>query len=250
MTSFRADPVDLDAIRSWREHYRQEMTCQIIHDSIHDRRGWTREFRLSVGETSVGYGSVAVAGPWSKHPTIYEIYVVPEARCSLFELFEAFAEASGAERIEIQSNDSLANTVFHEFACDVESESILFEDVRTTTLEAGGAAIRQPHPDEFDDVAADQLHWHAVLERDGQVIGKGGILRHYNPPYGDIFIDVDEPFRRRGFGSYLVQELKRICYEEAHVPAARCKVANEASRRTLQRAGFAPCGHILIGRLK
>ena len=60
-------------------------------------------------------------------------------------------------------------------------------------------------------------------------------------------MDVAEPFRRRGFGSFLVQELKRVCYEGGHVPAARCGVDNVASRRTLQKAGFVPCGHILQG---
>jgi RimJ/RimL family protein N-acetyltransferase len=71
------------------------------------------------------------------------------------------------------------------------------------------------------------------------------VLFHYNPPYGDIYMEVDAPFRRHGVGTFLVQELKRLCYEEGRIPAARCSPANLASRRTLQRAGFAPCGHIL-----
>jgi hypothetical protein len=28
--------------------------------------------------------------------------------------------------------------------------------------------------------------------------GQGGILDHYNRPYGDIYMEVAEPFRRRG----------------------------------------------------
>ena len=78
----------------------------------------------------------------------------------------------------------------------------------------------------------------------------GGVLFHYNRPYGDIYLDVEAPFRRRGVGSFLVQELKRACYEGGHVPAARCNTGNVASQRTLQRAGFVPCGHILKGVLE
>jgi GNAT superfamily N-acetyltransferase len=70
-------------------------------------------------------------------------------------------------------------------------------------------------------------------------------LCHYNPPYGDIFMEVDERFRNRGFGSYLVQEVKRVCYESGKRPAARCDVTNEASRRTLQKAGLLPCARIV-----
>ena len=39
---------------------------------------------------------------------------------------------------------------------------------------------------------------------------------------GDIYMDVVEVHRGRGFGSYLVQELKRAAYELGSIPAARC----------------------------
>jgi GNAT superfamily N-acetyltransferase len=62
-------------------------------------------------------------------------------------------------------------------------------------------------------------------------------------------MDVDEPFRQRGLGSYLVQELKRLAYGLDAIPAARCNPHNVASRRTLQRAGFEPYASILTGAL-
>lgn len=75
------------------------------------------------------------------------------------------------------------------------------------------------------------------------------MLFHYNPPFGDIHMQIAEPFRRRGLGTFLAQELKRVCYDAGYVPAARCSPANVASVRTLQKAGFIPCGHILSGSL-
>ena len=54
----------LDEIEPLREKYRKEMDCQVIHDSIHERAGWTKEFALHDDGAVVGYGSVAVAGPW------------------------------------------------------------------------------------------------------------------------------------------------------------------------------------------
>jgi GNAT superfamily N-acetyltransferase len=89
--------------------------------------------------------------------------------------------------------------------------------------------------------------WH--LELEGNLAGKGGILFHYNRPYGDIYMEISEPQRRRGLGAFLVQELKRACRELGAVPCARCSPANVASRKTLQRAGFVPFAHILIGGL-
>jgi len=240
----------LARIRHWREMYRAEMSCQIIHDSIHERPGWTEEHVVSVAGTAVGYGSVAVAGPWQGTPTAYEFYVVPEHRLQLFDLFRVFLQESGAVSIEVQSNDVLATTMLHTFAENATSEAVLFHDRVTTSHHPAGATFRQPTAREAPDVPRDQLRWQGLVEVDGQVAARGGVLFHYNRPYGDIYMDTTESFRRRGLGTFLVQELKRLCYEGGHVPAARCNPGNIASRRTLQRAGFVPCGHILKGAVR
>jgi GNAT superfamily N-acetyltransferase len=246
-----AKAATLEDIVRWRDIYRLEMACQITHDSIHTRPGWTREYLLSLDGTAVGYGSVAVAGPWIVKPTVYEFFVVPHhPRLHLFELFEALLGESGAVAIEVQSNDVLSTVMLHTFAQDVTSESVLFHDKLATSLHPAGVTFRQPTAAEAPDEPAPFLKWCGVVELDGKVAGKGGILFHYNRPYGDIYMEVEEPWRRRGLGSFLVQELKRVCYEGGHVPAARCNPANIASRRSLQKAGFVPCGHILTGSVR
>jgi GNAT superfamily N-acetyltransferase len=246
-----ARAASLQDIALWRDVYRLDMSCQIIHDSIHERPGWTEEYLLFLEGTAVGYGSVAVAGPWTGNPTVYEFFVVPQRpRLRVFELFEALLAASRAVAIEVQSNDPLLTVMLHTFAHGVASESILFHDKVATALSPPSATFREPTAFEAPDEPRDELRWRGVVEVDGKVAATGGILFHYNRPYGDIFMEVAEPFRRRGLGSFLVQELKRVCYEGGHVPAARCNPANVASRRTLQKAGFVPCGHILTGSLR
>jgi len=240
-------PTTFQHIHLLRDMYRQEMSCQIVHDSIHIRRGWTQEYLLGIGDTPVGYGSVAIGGPWTNQPALYECYVVPTQRLRLFELFEALLHASRPTTIEVQSNDGLATVLLHAFVPQVTSDAILFHDKVTTTLVVPGATLRQPAVSEAPDTDVEERAWRRVVEIDGQVMASGGVLFHYNRPYGDIYMDVEEPYRRRGLGSFLVQELKRLCYEGGHIPAARCNPTNIASRRTLQRAGFVPCGHILKG---
>ena len=88
-----------------------------------------------------------------------------------------------------------------------------------------------------------------LIEHDGAIVATGGIATHYDPPYGDLFMEVAPPFRRRGCGSFLLQEPKRVCFEEGRIPAARCDATNVASRRTLQQAGLLPCARILSGVL-
>ncbi|MBN8246473.1 MAG: GNAT family N-acetyltransferase [Verrucomicrobia bacterium] len=244
----RANPAELLPLRV---RQREELNCQIVHDSIPRREGWTEGFRLTRDGTTVGFGSVAVAGPWKDRPTVFEFYLLPECRWRAFALFEAFLAASGARWFEVQSNDALLTSLAVAQARDLASEKIVFKDGWTTHDTIQGAVLRRQTPVEEIQSAIERQQgggeW--VLELDGVAVGRGGVLFHYNRPYGDVYMEVDEPFRQRGLGAFLVQELKRECYVLGAIPAARCSPDNLASRRTLQRAGFVPCAHILIGAL-
>jgi len=238
-------------VQPLRTRYRQEMNCQIVKDSIHARTGWALTYALGLGDTLAGFGTVAVAGPWKDQPTILEFYILPEYRLRAFDLFEAFLEASGARLMEIQSNDLLLAVMLHTYARDIVSEAIVFRDGFTTTLRASGAVL-QPLTSDAEvraAIAERQGGPEFLLQVDGQPAGKGGILFHYNPPYGDVYMEIEEPFRGRGLGSYLVQELKRQAYEIGSIPAARCNRDNRPSRKTLQRAGFVPYAHVLTGAI-
>jgi FR47-like protein len=239
----------LEHVVALREEYRQEMKCQIIHDSIHSRPGWSLEYSLSLEGRDVGYGSVATAGPWKTAPVIYEFFVQRPFRSRLFDCFVALHQTACVSRVETQSNDVWLTSMLHTFGHDVKTESILFKDELTTGLSVPEVCFRNPALGELPDVQPGQLASHGVLMLNGKVAAKGGILFHYNRPYGDIYMEVSEPFRRRGLGAFLVQELKRLCYQQGSVPSARCNPGNIASRKTLQKAGFVPCGHILAGTL-
>ncbi|MCW5558672.1 MAG: GNAT family N-acetyltransferase [Verrucomicrobiae bacterium] len=232
-----------------RARQREELNCQIVHDSIHRRPGWTEGYLVGADGVIAGFGSVAVAGPWKDRPTVFEFYLLPEYRSQAFALFEPFLAASGASHFEVQSSDSLLMALAVTHARDLASENIVFRDGGTTRWTAPGAALRCLTPEDEIRACMERRQgggeW--ALEVDGAAAGKGGILFHYNRPYGDLYMEVEEPFRRRGLGGFLVQELKRECYALGAIPAARCSLDNIPSRRTLQRAGFVPCAHILIG---
>jgi GNAT superfamily N-acetyltransferase len=227
------------------------MNCQIVHDSIHRREGWTLSYLLESGGITAGFGSVAIRGPWKDKPTVFEFYVLPEHRSRAFVLFEAFLAASGARFFEVQTNDALPTVMALTYGRDIASEKIVFHDKVTTAHPPNGAILRRVTSEEDIRICLERRQgggeW--LLEIDGNVAATGGILFHYNRPYGDIYMEVAEPFRRRGLGSYLVQELKRVSYELGAIPGARCNTTNVASRRTLQRAGFVPFAHMLIGSI-
>jgi GNAT superfamily N-acetyltransferase len=232
-----------------RDDYRREMRCQIVHDSWH-ARGFTDSYALRLDGAVVGYGSVG--GVPAPKDTVKEFYVVPPRRGSALPLFRALLAASAAGAIDAQTNDLLLSLMLHDCAVDLTSETILFADGLTTALRPPpGARLRR-----VTDADRTRVFRHTLepvgdwgLEQNGELAATGGLLFHYNPPYGDIYMEVDEQHRRRGLGAYLVQELKRVCYESGHRPAARSRHDNEASRRTLERAGMFPCARIVRGRV-
>jgi GNAT superfamily N-acetyltransferase len=244
-----ASPADVLPLRV---RHREEMHCQIVHDSIHRRAGWVITYLLRLDDLDAGFATVAIGGPWTGKPTIIEFHVLPAHRDRVFALFECLLACSGARLMEIQSNDVLLATMLHTYARDIWSEKIVFRDGLSTALAAKDARLRQVTPDDEAKaaIAARQGGTEWQLEVGSDTVATGGVLYHYNAPYGDIYMEVAEPFRRRGLGAYLVQELKRIAYELGSIPCARCSPDNVASRRTLQKAGFVPCAHILNGAIK
>lgn len=247
-----AQPVPLDDILPLREEFRAAHRLQLVHDSIHGRPGWTRSYLVTDGDSAVGYGAVAVAGPWAGEPTLIEMFLRGGVMPRAFEAFEAVLAASQAVRIETQSNVPLLATMLQAFGTCIQAESVLFEDSETTALPNPGIEIRPAGPEHAAAIAAAGLDDGArLVALDGRrVVATAGFLLHYNKPYADVYMAVAPDRRRHGVGAYMVQEAKAQARAAGHEPAARCRADNEASRRTLTRAGFAPCGCILAADVR
>jgi GNAT superfamily N-acetyltransferase len=251
MSERQVSEVPAEAVVELRVRYREETGAQIVHDLIHRRPGWTRTYAFRVHGQAVGFADVAEAGPWAGRPTVLELFLMREEWAAAFGWFERLLQASGATHFEAQTNCGQLAVLAVGQSRDVLCERIVFRDGLTTRWHVPGAVLRPLTPPDQVLAAVEQRRgggeWQ--VEYEGRPVGKGGILFHYARPYGDLYMDIDSAERRRGLGSWLVQELKRECYALGAVPCARCNPDNVASRQTLQRAGFVPCGQILVGTL-
>jgi GNAT superfamily N-acetyltransferase len=241
--------VALRDILPLRERYRKEMSCQIVHDSWHER-GFTKSYLISVDGEVVGYGSVGGAGD-EPRDVVKEFWLEPTGRVMPNALFSELVRASGARRIAAQTNDRVLTQMLLDSVETIERDHVLFEDGVTTHHVLPGAAFRPIEEEERDRVFPHEVEpvgdW--VIELDGEVVATGGLMFHYNAPFSDVYMEVAAPSRRRGIGAYLVQELKRVSHDIGKTPAARTSTDNVASRRALQRAGMIPCAWILTGAI-
>ena len=174
---FQAKLSSADEILPLRTRQRAEMNCQITKDSIHSRKGWALSYLLAVDGEVAGFGSIAISGPWTGKPTVFEFYVLPEQRHRAFDLFEAFLDAGKPQYFEIQSNDLLLAALTLTYAQDIATESIVFQDKITTALPANGATVRCTTPEDEIQTAIEHRQgggeW--VLELDG---ARGRQRRH------------------------------------------------------------------------
>lgn len=255
----RVDRTTYADIETMRELYRYEAHCQIVGDSLL-RRGLADAYLFLVNGRRAGYGGVRNQyGPGR----IMEFYVLPPVRARdaalPAQIGRAFLQASGATHVEAQTNLSslhdllleLMNTEGEDDApSPVEVEKFLFADDHSTSLQP--PVLKPGSPCVFRSLEEENAWGIEGDAGDGKgwrLLASGGFLTHYNPPYADIYMEVEEAARRKGVGAYLVQELKGVCYEAGYLPTCRCNVDNTASRKTLEKAGFGVCGQIVSGRV-
>ena len=136
-TSVTISQVPLESILSLRELYRQEMNCQIVHDSLH-ARFFLDSYLIRASGQVAGYGSV-MSGDMATADLIKEFYVLPAYRAAALAIFRQFAAVSRARLIEAQTNDVLLSLMLFDCAVDITSETILFR--RRGHDEAGDPGI-------------------------------------------------------------------------------------------------------------
>jgi GNAT superfamily N-acetyltransferase len=250
-TVFTSVEVPLQEIAPWRDELRAESNCQIVHDSLYERRGWCLQYLLKAGGITVGFAGVAIGGPWKGRRTVFDFYVRRADRDRWPALWASLVDASRTDSYELQTNLPLMPELLKQLPGPHQVDRLLYGEGQATSLPAHGARLRQLTSARETRAClkerAGNCDW--VLELDAAEAGKGSLLFHYNVPYADIAMDIHEPFRRRGLGSYLVQELKRCARELGAIPAARTSPDNVASQRTLEKAGMIRTGEIVFGQL-
>lgn len=245
---FIAAKTKLEAIQPLRELFLQEANCQVRYNACHER-GWTDSYLLTRDEVEIGYGSIK-GEEVADRDTIFEFYLIPPFRKFSSFIFHELIAVSGARLIECQSNDVRLTSLLYEFAHNINANVVLFDDHMTTAHTLSEVSFRARKT--ADSIFTHQIEpvGEYVLELAGEVIATGGFMLHYNKPFADLYMEVKESFRRKGFGSFILQELKKACYLAGRVPAARCSIQNQASRAALIKAGMKVCGFMLKGDIK
>jgi RimJ/RimL family protein N-acetyltransferase len=231
-------------IQHLRQLFLHENNFQFIYDKCH-YYGWADVYIITNNEATIGYGAIWGTDKREMRDTIFEYYILPPWRQYCSSIFEMLFKVTYPSFIECQTNDKLLSSMLFEYAKNINTEAILFEDHFQSNFQIPGVQFgRNAGEGNKDDDAGGYL-----LQYEGEIVATGGFMLNYNFPYADIYMDVKENYRGKGYGSLMVQELKKEIYRIGRVPAARCNINNHASKATLLKAGFKPCGFRLKGTI-
>ena len=241
--------VALSEILPLRDLYLQECNFQIRYDACHIRN-WTDSYLIFLAGEKVGYASIKGLEELSDRDAVFEYFLLPEFRNKSSLFFAELLKKTKAPFLECQSNDLILSPMMFEFGAEIESEVILFGEGHSSQIQKEGLIFRpaKQGEDVFGKKEADKGAY--VLEIKGKVIADGGFLTHYNHPFADLYMEVAKDFRGKGYASYILQEIKKVCYAAGKVPAARCSISNPASKASLLNAGMQVVGYMLKGKVK
>src|SRR5438132_2313937 len=168
--------VEVNEITPLRELHRQQMNCQIMHDSF-PRRGFSEPYLIQIGGRIAGYGLIA-----NRHwpETVHEFYPLPAYRAAALPMFRQLLEVSQATHILAQTNDRLLTLMLYDCATNIASDTILFEDAFTTHLTCPTGAFRKATEADKERLEAQKLdpssEW--MIESEGVPVATGGVAFH------------------------------------------------------------------------
>lgn len=199
--------------------------------------------------------SEAVAYAVSNEHELVEFYVAADQRDRLQAYYEAAIAASGAEASLVKSFDGVMRSALGDRVAASQDVGLLFRRRVDATPAVPGVLTHREAV--ANDVAAilecddgffegsEELHQYIhhsglfIAERNRQLVGCGlamEVVAGRNDVDVGMWVAPDE--RGRGYSAALVAHVVSRQLELGRRPIAGCDVANVASRKALERAGF------------
>lgn len=186
---------------------------------------------------------------------LVEYYLIQNNQKDCEGIFKKIIESFNVEKVYCKSFDSLLlkcslknalshriiGTLFRDFV-ETESDAIDEFDIRKAMEE--DIPVLLQYTDELYE-SKDELY---KMVRAGNIymyhlqnhlIGCGFLTKTINNrDFYDIGMSVNSPFRKKGYGTRIIANLKVYCLNNDMTPICGCAVDNIASKKTLEKNGF------------
>ncbi len=207
-------------------------------------------YEISYNNKFVGHFSV------NSHKTLVEFYILKEYYIYSQEIFIYIIKSDMVEDAAVSTKQSEFLSLCLDFQKSVYVSSYLFTDTENKKYELNhyeNLSFRLAKKSDIQAInnkceSRPQEYYEELIENDqlfvlyeGDIllgIGEFRISKTHQGQYGDIGVVVAEEYRRKGIGTYIINQLKEHCYRNNLKPMASCDSKNIASMNTLIKAGF------------
>lgn len=207
-------------------------------------------YEISYNKKIVGHFFV------DSHKTLVEFYIFKDYYIYSQEIFKYIIESDMVENAAVSTRQSEFLSLCLDFQKSLYVSAYLFTDADNKKHElyhcenlsfrlAKKGDIKvinnkcESRPQEYYEELIRNEQLFVLYEGDILLgIGEFRINRTHSGQYADIGMVVAEEHRRKGFGTYIIIQLKEHCYRKKLKPMASCDRYNVASKNTLLKAGF------------
>jgi GNAT superfamily N-acetyltransferase len=238
----------LQHILDYRNLYLQELQAQSRFHAYH-QRGWTDSYLITLESREIGYVSVKGKDNIEDRDTVFELFIETSFRKLSGTIYASIIQNTSSRIVECQTNDPMTSPMLFECTHSISADTILFKEGGHTPVNRTGVVFREKKSSDLIFKHLMEPEGEYILTVEDQVVATGGYLSHYNNPYSDLYMEVHPDHQQRGYGSFLIQELIRVCRHHGRAPAARCSIKNHASCATLLKGGMEVAGYVLSGTI-
>jgi len=220
------------------------------------QEGWLEElswnhslYEICLNKKRIGY---FCSNPSSR--LLLQFYLPDDYIRESREIFSFLISNDVINTAFVNTRDILTLSLCLDFQKKVSLEGYIFQDNKKVKIELKDfenicfRRATEPDIENINDICGDffgnleetiQNDELFVLYSDKVLLGVGCvILKYCSPGSANLGMFVNEDYRRRQIGSYIVTKLKEYCYSKNLVPIAACYHANKASKKSLEKAGF------------
>ncbi|MCP4640944.1 MAG: GNAT family N-acetyltransferase [bacterium] len=209
----------------------------------------TEFWEFTLGTQVIGYCCVE-----RPKQLLLQFFVSEEYARYAEDAFEEMLRETGTKLAYVSTRDPLALSLSLTYQHQVSLESYLFEHRIVTSHVPSGlprATFRNANDEDIQDIiAASGDFWGdivltvqggqlRVLGSEDTLFGMGYVSTEYcSEGTANLGVFTNPNFRRKGVGTFIVQELVQECRSRGLSPIAACYHENVGSKGTLARAGF------------
>lgn len=190
---------------------------------------------------------------------LLQFYIIPKYLSEGVAIFKKYIEETGIKKGIVATNNPIYLSIALSTIKDIELHTYLFRENHAVTIEEKEGVLRECQKEDIERIVAfcyysieapiDWLKAYIsglvekgeifVFEKEDEIIGICEVRKSKTAPkFADIGMIVSPDYRKKGYGTFLLNQAKQIAKEWKKEPICSCEKDNTGSFKSISNCGF------------